>query len=181
MPIVSATVAPCAISSGSCNDMPLIDSPPFDWSIVRGIAFRHRPSRSQNTSIENSSPTTQLLHHRLDRRVREEEGELGRVGGAVDVSRAEAFAHLHEQGKARVGRHVVRQPRARAREPVLLEEHVRDVLVAHRRAHLERRREQESGLEQSARPARGCSGRCRSRGTTSLTSCSATSAASAGT
>ena len=36
--------------------MPLIDSPPFDWIIVRAIALRHRPSRSQNTSIENSSP-----------------------------------------------------------------------------------------------------------------------------
>ena len=57
MPIVSATLAPCAISSGSRNDMPLIDSPPFDWSIVRGMALRHLPSRSQNTSIENSSPT----------------------------------------------------------------------------------------------------------------------------
>ena len=37
-------------------DMPLIDSPPFDSIIVRGIAPRQRPSKSQKTSIENSSP-----------------------------------------------------------------------------------------------------------------------------
>jgi hypothetical protein len=36
--------------------MPLIDSPPLDSIIVRGIAFRQRPSKSQKTSIENSSP-----------------------------------------------------------------------------------------------------------------------------
>ncbi len=72
--------------------VPLIDSPPFDWIIVRGIAFRQRPSRSQKTSIENSSPAAALLHERVDRRVAEEEVELGAVGGAVDVPRAEALA-----------------------------------------------------------------------------------------
>ena len=36
--------------------IPLIDSPPFDSIIVRGTAFRQRLSRSQKTSIENSSP-----------------------------------------------------------------------------------------------------------------------------
>ena len=48
--------APNSIRSRSWIVMPLIDSPPFDWIIVRGIAFRQRPSRSQKTSIENSSP-----------------------------------------------------------------------------------------------------------------------------
>ena len=33
-----------------------LDSPPFDWIIVRGIAFRQVLSRSQKTSTENSSP-----------------------------------------------------------------------------------------------------------------------------
>ena len=37
--------------------MPLIDSPPRDSIIVRGIAFRQRPSRSDSASIENSGPS----------------------------------------------------------------------------------------------------------------------------
>ncbi len=44
------------MSSSSAIVIPLIDSPPFDSIIVRGIAFRQRPSRSQKTSMENSSP-----------------------------------------------------------------------------------------------------------------------------
>ena len=56
IPAVSATWAAWAISSASAIVAPLIDSPPFDWIIVRGIAFRQRLSRSQKTSIENSSP-----------------------------------------------------------------------------------------------------------------------------
>ena len=54
---VSATSRPNSISSSSLIDVPLIDSPPFDSIIVRGIAPRQRPSKSQKTSIENSSPT----------------------------------------------------------------------------------------------------------------------------
>ena len=56
IPAVSATRAACAISSSSWIVAPLIDSPPFDWIIVRGIAFRQRLSRSQKRSTENSSP-----------------------------------------------------------------------------------------------------------------------------
>jgi hypothetical protein len=52
----SATCFPNWISCSSLIVMPLIDSPPFDSIIVRGIALRHRASRSQKTSIENSSP-----------------------------------------------------------------------------------------------------------------------------
>ena len=55
----SATRRPCSISSQSLIVMPLIDSPPFDSIIVRGIAFRQRPSKSEKTSIENSSPRHQ--------------------------------------------------------------------------------------------------------------------------
>ena len=55
-PIVSATWRPTSISSGSRIVIPLIDSPPFDSIIVRGTALRQRLSRSQKTSIENSSP-----------------------------------------------------------------------------------------------------------------------------
>src|SRR5437870_3499044 len=47
---------PDSISSASLIVIPLIDSPPLDSIIVRGIAFRQRESRSQKTSIENSSP-----------------------------------------------------------------------------------------------------------------------------
>ena len=36
--------------------MPLIDSPPRDSSIERGITLRQRPSRSDRQSIENSGP-----------------------------------------------------------------------------------------------------------------------------
>ena len=56
MPTVSATRQACSISSSSLIEAPLIDSPPFDWIIVRGIACRHVLSRSQKTSTENSSP-----------------------------------------------------------------------------------------------------------------------------
>ena len=89
----------------------------------------------------------QLLHHRLDRRVAEEEGELAGVVRTVDVPRAEALAYLHEQGIAGVVRYVVRQPRARAVDAVRLEEQVRQVLVAHRRADLGRRCEHDCRRE----------------------------------
>ena len=143
MPIVSATRAPCSISSASWSDRPLIDSPPFDWIIERGIALRQRPSTSQKTSIENSSPRQTLLHHRVDRRRAEVERELLRVVRAVDVARAEPLAHLDEQRVARVVRDVAGQPGARARDPVRDEELVREVLVPHRAADLGRRRQHE--------------------------------------
>ncbi len=53
----SATRQPKATSSGSSSVLPLIDSPPFDSIIERGIAEMQRPSRSHSTSIENSSPS----------------------------------------------------------------------------------------------------------------------------
>ena len=84
-------------SSGSLIVMPLIDSPPFDSIIVRGTAARQRPSRSQKTSIENSSPRQTRLHHRVGGRVARGRTRA-RVAfvGAVDVARAEALARLHE-------------------------------------------------------------------------------------
>src|SRR5207253_11319630 len=45
-----------------------------------------------------------LLDERLDRRVTEEELELRRILGAIDVARAEALAHLDQQRVARVCR-----------------------------------------------------------------------------
>ena len=60
---------------------------------------------------------------------------------------AEAFANLHEQGIARVLRDVAGEPRPRALDAVVFEEHVRDVLVGHRRADLVRRRKQQGRLE----------------------------------
>ncbi len=77
----------------------------------------------------------------------EEEGEFGSVGGAIDVPRTEALADLHEQRVPRVVGDVGRQPRPRARDAVLLEERVGDVLVAHRRAHVEGRCEQQRRLQ----------------------------------
>ena len=56
IPTVSATRHACSISSVSLIEAPLIDSPPLDWIIVRGIACRQMLSRSQKTSTENSSP-----------------------------------------------------------------------------------------------------------------------------
>ncbi len=55
-PMASPTRRPRSMSSSSWMTVPLIDSPPRDSIIVRGIAFRQRPSRSQSRSIENSGP-----------------------------------------------------------------------------------------------------------------------------
>ena len=82
---VSATSRPNSISSSSLIDVPLIDSPPFDSIIVRGIAPRQRPSKSQKTSIENSSPDTDLLHERVGRRAAKVEVELLAIRGPIDV------------------------------------------------------------------------------------------------
>jgi hypothetical protein len=56
IPSASEVTRPNSIKSGSLIVIPLIDSPPFDSIIVRGTAATQRPSRSQNTSIENSTP-----------------------------------------------------------------------------------------------------------------------------
>ena len=150
----------CSIRSGSRIDIPLIDSPPLDWIIVRAIALRQRPSRSQKTSIENSSPTHSSCTIDSTGVWRRKNSSSVGIGRPVDVPRAEAFADLDEQRIAGVVRHLAREPRARALDAVLLEEHMRDVLVGHRRAHLVRRREQEGRLELRRGRARRCSGRC---------------------
>ena len=79
------------------------------------------------------------------------ERELLRVVRAVDVARAEPLAHLDQQREARVVRDLVRKPAPRARDPVLLEEDVREVLVPHRAADLQGGREHERRLEGGAR------------------------------
>ena len=56
-PSASTTRRPRSTSSGSSSTVPLIDSPPRDSSIERGIAFRQRPSVSLRQSIENSGPS----------------------------------------------------------------------------------------------------------------------------
>ena len=56
-PSASTTRRPRAVSSPSSITVPLIDSPPRDSIIVRGIAFRQRPSKSDRASIENSGPS----------------------------------------------------------------------------------------------------------------------------
>src|SRR6476620_5688299 len=116
-PIVSATRAPYSTSSESASERPLIDSPPFDWIIERGIALRQRLSPSQKTSIENSSP-----RHRS--------------------------CTIDSPGVVRDG---LGQPGAWARDPVLAEERVGEILVAHRAADLRGGREHEGGLERGAR------------------------------
>ncbi len=73
--------------------------------------------------------------------------ELLAVVRAVDVPGAEALAHLDEERVARVAGDLVGEPRARARDPVRLEEGVRQVLVAHRPAHLGCRGEDERGRQ----------------------------------
>ena len=75
------------------------------------------------------------------------EVELRAVVRAVDVPGAEALAHLDEERVARVVGDVGGEPRARARDPVRLEERVRQVLVAHRPAHLGCRGEHERGRQ----------------------------------
>ena len=123
----SATARPRSISSGSAIAAPLIDSPPRDSSIVRGIAFRQRPSRSQSRSTENSGPSMQPLdHHRL-LDVAGEELRLALVGARVDRARAGALARLDHRGIAVGG--LARQPGRRARQAVRLEQLVREVLV----------------------------------------------------
>ena len=65
---------------------------------------------------------------------------------------------------------IVGEPRARARDAVLLEEEVGEVLVAHRRADLGRRSEHERGGERGAVRARGSPWSRSVSGTTSSTS-----------
>ena len=56
-PSASTTRRPKALSSGWSITSPLIDSPPRDSIIVRGIAFRQRPPKSDSVSIESSGPS----------------------------------------------------------------------------------------------------------------------------
>ena len=93
----SATARPYSIRSQSLIVMPLIDSPPLDSTIVRGIAFRQRPSKSQKTSIENSSPRQQRLDERgRGRHAARKKSSSSRSFAAEDVARAEAAPRLDE-------------------------------------------------------------------------------------
>ncbi len=96
----SATRRPCSISSRSRIVMPLIDSPPFDSIIVRGIAFRQRPSWSQKTSIENSSPT-QCAAPSIGRSCSRGRSRARAVRRPIDVPRAEPAPRLDEHRIAR--------------------------------------------------------------------------------
>ena len=93
-PSASPTARPSSISSGSAMTVPLIDSPPRDSIIVRGIAFRQRPSRShEQVDRELRAAHQPLDHHRL-LDVADEEVLLLAVGGRVDRARARALARL---------------------------------------------------------------------------------------
>ena len=129
----------------------MIDSPPFDRSIERGIAPRQRASMSEKTSIENSVAQAALLHERRHGRVAEEEAELLGIVGAVDVPRAEALARLHEQRVARVGGHLVGLPASRRRDAGVEEEAMRLELVGHARADVPVGEQDDGGLERLAR------------------------------
>ena len=67
--------------------------------------------------------------------------------GAIDVTRPEPLAHLDQHGEAGVAGDLPGEPRPRARDVVLLEEAVGEVLVAHRAAHRGARRENERRRE----------------------------------
>ena len=125
----SATRQASSINGASRIVIPLIDSPPFDSIIVRGIAFRQRPSRSQKTSIENSSPGEVGLDDRVDRRVAQEEAQLSAVLCPVDMARAEAAARLDEQRERRIVGDVLGKPRGRRGDAAFLEQQMRLVLV----------------------------------------------------
>ncbi len=86
IPIVSATIAPCSTSSLSASERPLIDSPPFDWIIERGIALRQRPLEVAEDVDRELLAQAALLHHRVDGRRAQVERELLRIVGAVDVA-----------------------------------------------------------------------------------------------
>src|ERR687895_274567 len=70
------------------------------------------------------------LDERRHRRPLEVERELRTVVRTVDVPRAEALPRLDEYGKRGLGRELVGQPAGRRGDPTLLEEAVREVLVA---------------------------------------------------
>ena len=150
IPTVSATWRPYSISSRSLSEAPLIDSPPLDNSIVRGIAFRQRASRSQKTSIENSSPR-HCSHERGRTGIGEEEVELGPVGCAVDVARAEALPCLDQQRVASVPRHLVRLPALWRGDSTLDEEAVSLELVRHPIADVRIWEQQDRRLERISR------------------------------
>ena len=88
------TRRPSSISSSSWTTWPLIDSPPRDSSIVRGIAFRQRPSRSPRQSIDSSGPSIARWTIVGSSHVVDEEARLRGVTREVDRARARAAARL---------------------------------------------------------------------------------------
>ena len=95
-------------------------------------------------------PEAGRLHHRVRGGVPEEELELDRIRGAVDVPRAEAASCLHEDGKRELTGQRRRQPGGRRADPLLHEELVGEVFVGAARDGLDTRDEHE-------RSARSCS------------------------
>ena len=157
---------PYSISSASLIVMPLIDSPPFDSIIVRGIAFRQRPSRSQKTSIENSSPRA-AAPARTSRPAcsARKKSSSSAVVAAEDVARAEALARLHEHREAQV----VRQRRPAASVggdgmPRSSKKRVREVLVVARAASTSGSGQQHERRRARRAPRRAAGGRGRSAG-----------------
>ncbi len=150
---------PSSISSGSRIAAPLIDSPPRDSSIVRGIAFRQCPSGSPRQSIESSGPpiarctitgsprrTPAVVLHRY---VAHEEVLLRAVARQVDRARPRAAAWL-DHHRVGVGL-LLGQHRRRRGQPQPRKEQVGLVLVVGRTRHFGRgheRRQQTLGTRQ---------------------------------
>ncbi len=118
------------------DQITILDRHPLDRLATLGLDHRAR-DRVQAAGVEVAEDVDRELlapagglDERVDRRVAEEEVELGPIGGAEDVARAEALAHLDEQRVARVVRHLLGEPARRRRDPALLEEEMRRVLVA---------------------------------------------------
>ena len=117
------------------DQVPVLDRHPLDRLAALRLDHRARDrvrgsgaSRSQKTSIENSSPRADLLHHRRRRSCsRGRSRARARSVGAVDVARAEPAARLDEHREAR------RRPGSSSGSqvggdaiPLLLEEAVRE-------------------------------------------------------
>ena len=148
MPTISATRAPCSISSRSLIETPLIDSPPFESSIVRGIAFRQRAvhvarRRRSRTPRRGRPPARTTARPCSARKNASSSGSAARWM-LREPKPSRAFTST---GIARVLRDVLGRPAARRRDPVRDEEVVRLELVRHARGGVgvgeedERRRE----------------------------------------
>src|SRR6266511_784134 len=117
------------------DQVPVLDRHPLDR--LAAPRLDHRPrDRVQAAPVEVAEDVDRellalaaLLDERLRLRVAEEEVELLTVLGAVDVLGAETLASLDEDRKCELVRQLVRQPARRRRDPVRLEELVREVLV----------------------------------------------------